>query len=75
MVDEEVVMQQDQTIQRKKEDGIKAVDQTIRTMAQFLTTEHAALQNARNAMVVESTSPHNPPFDDFRLPLLFLHFR
>ena len=29
-------------------------DQTIRTMAQFLTTEHSALQNARNAVVVES---------------------
>jgi hypothetical protein len=28
--------------------------QTIKTMAQFLTAEHSALQNARNAMVVES---------------------
>jgi RsiW-degrading membrane proteinase PrsW (M82 family) len=29
-------------------------DQTIKRMSQFLTTEHAALQNARNARVVES---------------------
>ena len=44
----------DSTIKSTGEQGVGMDDQTVKTMAQFLTTEHSALQNARNAVVIES---------------------